>query len=226
MFALRDAIALSGNDTSAVRFNDALNNIRAEIESFCSVNGDCGGGDLAIGVKIPSNWDWFEFANSYITVANEIIFPKVGSSQYLASDQVSPEIYQEWLQIPGIPLRDSRSNYTNPVPGFMEALTLPMVIGATVIFFMRFYRRRPTRSSHRTLSENLNFFFVGKLGGEVNVLGMALGLGSFLCLTTQLAALQASSGTYLYLGADTYSITCLAPFFVFFASAVSQMLND
>ena len=225
-FALRDAIAVTGEDTSAIHFNDALEKIGAEIKSFCNKNEDCGGGDLAIGVKIPMDWDWFELANSYVTVLNEIVFPTVGSSQYLDQDEVDPALYQEWLQMPGIPLRDSRSNYTNPVPGFLASLILPITTGVGVFLFMSGYRKRSTRLSQQFFNQDTNSKFVVKVGNDVNILGMIIGLVSFLCLTTQLAILQASAGSYLYAGADTYSITCLAPFFVFFASAVSYMLKD
>jgi hypothetical protein len=226
MFALRDAIAMTGEDTTAIQFNDSLDKISTEIKSFCHKNGDCYGGDLAIGVKIPSGWDWFEFLNSYVTVANEMIFPFVGTSQYLSKDQIAPEIYQEWLQMPGIPLRDSRSNYTNPVPGFLKALTPLMLWGFTTLFFINAQRKKSIRRSRQPTNRDVRSFYIAKATDDLSIFGMIIGLGSFLCLASQLAALQASSGIYLESGADVYSITCLAPFFVFVVSFVSYMLKD
>lgn len=226
MWALRDAIAMTGEDTTATQFNNALDKISTEIDLFCRKNGDCYGGDLAVGVKIPSDWDWFEFVNSYVTVLNEIIFPSVGTSQYLSKDQMAPEIYQEWLQMPGIPLRDSRSNYTNPVPGFLKALT-PLVLGGfIVLFFISVQRKKSIRLSHQPTNCDVRSFSRVKVPDDLSIFGMIIGLGSFLCMTSQLAALQASSGIYLALGAQTYSIDCLAPFFVFVVSFVSYMLKD
>ena len=225
-FALRDAVALTGEDTSAIHFNDALKTIENEIDSFCSANQECGVRDLTIGVKMPSDWDWFEFANSYITVFNEIVFPSVGTSHYLDRNEISPELYREWVQMPGIPLRDSRSNFTNPVPEFLASLILPLSIAATVFLVMSGSRKKSNGLSRKFFSGNTISSRVANLVNSVNNLGMIIGLGSFLCLTTQLAILQASSGSYLYAGADVYSITCLAPFFLFFASAVSSMLKD
>ncbi len=225
-YALRDAIALTGEDTSAIRFNEALTEIHTEIKSYCSMNQDCGGGDLAVGVKMPTDLDWFEFANSYVTVLNEVFFPAVGSSEYLNRNEVSQELYQEWLQMPGIPIRDSKSNYTNPVPGFLASLILPTATGAAVFLFMNGYRKRSLGLSQQFLNGNTKRKSITKVVSDVNILGMIIGLGSFLFLTTQLAVLQASAGSYLHHGADTYSITCLAPFFVFIVSTVSHMLRD
>jgi hypothetical protein len=225
MFALRDAIAMTGEDTSAVHFNNALDKIHAEIQSFCEGNGGCRDGDLAIGVKPPNNWNWFEFANSFVTVLNEIVFPKTGSSQYLARDQISPELYEEWSQMPGIPLRDSRSNFTNPVPRFLESLVPLMVVGASTFFVIIAYLKRSTDRNRQRVSKDIKKFFWCKVAGDVNTLGMIIGLGSWLCLTAQLAALQASSGIYLTSHPGTYAITCIGPFFVFYASAVSRFLK-
>ena len=226
MFALRDAIAMTGEDTTAIQFNNALEIISNEIELFCRKNEDCYGGDLAVGVKIPSEWDWFEFGNSYVTVLNEISFPSVGTSQYLSKDQMAPEIYQEWLQMPGIPLRDSRTNYTNPVPGFLKALTPLMLGGLTALLFISSQRKKSIRLSRQPTNRDVRSFAKVKVPDDLSIFGIIIGLGSFLCLASQLAALQASSGIYLELGADTYSITCLAPFYVFVVSFVSYMLKD
>jgi hypothetical protein len=224
-YALRDAIAMTGEDRTAIQFNNSLETISAEIKLFCNVNDDCGGGDLAVGVKSPSDWVWFEFVNSFVTVVNEIVFPTVGSSQYLSKNQVTPEIYEDWVQMPGIPLRDSRSNYTNPVPGFLRSLILPMVGGAAALLFMRGYGKRSAKPSQHFRKIDTKSFSISKITDDVAILGIVIGLGSFLCLASQLAALQASSGAYLQLGADVYSITCLAPFFVFIASLVSYLLQ-
>lgn len=192
MFALRDAVALEGLDTSAKSFENAFGQIAAEVDDFCAEH-QCTHGDWTIGVKDPRDLSLGSFLASYLVVFSEIFVTASSFTPAVTTDGLP----HDWDGIPGINEDVVASNFTPPPHGLLVKV-FPLLFAGTVAF--AFYDLlRSLRQSGRDFRQ--------RIWQNFDVLTGLLAVLTTFLLSTQLALLQASSGIYLTNGSSLYVLS-------------------